>query len=80
MYEFHYKYMKRKYNTNLLFIDTDSLVYETKTNDVYENLYENNLLEFGDYPEDSTFFDPVNKKLFGKIKDEIKGKIIQEFV
>ena len=24
MHEFHYKYIKRKYNTNLLFTDTDS--------------------------------------------------------
>ena len=31
MYEFHYKYIKAKYNTKLLFTDTDSLVYEIKT-------------------------------------------------
>ena len=31
MYEFHYKYIKRKYNVKLLFTDTDSLVYENKT-------------------------------------------------
>ena len=30
MYEFHYKYIKRKYNAKLLFADTDSLVYENK--------------------------------------------------
>ena len=27
MYEFHYKYIKSKYNVKLLFTDTDSLVY-----------------------------------------------------
>ena len=38
MYEFHYKYMQLKYDNsaNLLFADTDSLVYEIET-DVYEN-------------------------------------------
>ena len=30
MYEFHDKYIKRKYNAKLMFADTDSLVYEIK--------------------------------------------------
>ena len=34
MYEFHYKYIKRKYDAKLLFTDTDSLVYEIKTEDI----------------------------------------------
>ena len=63
-----------------MFTDTGSLVYEIKT-DVYEDFYKNkNLFEFRDYPEDSKIFDPVNKKVIGKIKDEVKGKIISEFV
>ena len=37
MYEFHYRYVKRKYNAGLLFTDTDSLVYEIKTEDAYED-------------------------------------------
>ena len=37
MYKFHYKYIKRKYSANLLFTDTDSLVYESKIEDVYED-------------------------------------------
>ena len=51
MYEFHYKYIKRKYNAKLLLTDTDILVYEIKTDDVYENFYEGkNLFDFSDYP------------------------------
>ena len=56
MYEFHYKYIGTKYDNSpkLLFTDTYSLVYETKTDDVYEDFYENkNLFDFSDYPEDS---------------------------
>ena len=34
MYKFHYKYIKRKYDAKLLFTDTDSLVYQIKTEDV----------------------------------------------
>ena len=30
--------------------------------------------DFGDYPDDSNFFDPVNKKVIGKMKCEVKGK------
>ena len=39
MYEFHYDYIKNKYgnNSRLLFKDTDSLMYEIKTKDVYED-------------------------------------------
>ena len=38
MYEFHYNYIKNKYgnNSRLLFTDTDSLMYEIKTENVYE--------------------------------------------
>ena len=53
MYEFHYKYIKRKYDAKLLFTDTDSLVYEIKTEDVYEDFYKDkNLFDFSDYLSD----------------------------
>ena len=81
MYEFHYKYIKRKYNAHLLFTDTDSLIYEIKTEDVHEDFYKDkNLFDFSDYPKDSKFFGPVNKKVIGKMKDEFRGRIIREFV
>ena len=45
--EFHYKYIGRKYDNsaNLLFIDTDSLVYEIETSYVYEDFYGDNLFD-----------------------------------
>ena len=52
---------------------TDSLVYEIKTKDVYEDFYQDkNLFDFLDYPLDSKFFDPDNKKVIGKMKDVFK--------
>ena len=36
--------------------------------------------DFSDYSLNSKFFDPVNKKVIGKMKDEFKGKIISELV
>ena len=77
MYEFHYKYIKNKFDTNLLFADTDSLVYEIKTEDVYED---KKFFDFSDYPQHSKFFDPVDKKVIGKMKDELKVKVTSEFI
>ena len=39
MYECHYDYIKNKYgnNSSLLFADTDSLIFDVKTEDVYED-------------------------------------------
>ena len=51
MYKFHYRYIKRKYNARLSFTETDSLLYEIKTDDVYEDFYEDkNLFYFSNYP------------------------------
>ena len=38
MYDFHYKFIKIKLDAVLLFFDTDSFTYETKSEDVYEEL------------------------------------------
>ena len=39
MYELHYDYVENKYDkkSKLLFTETDSLMYEIKTEDVYED-------------------------------------------
>ena len=72
MYEFHYKYVGVKYSSGakLLFTNTDSLIYEIGKS----------LFDFSNYRRDSRFYDPVNKTLIGKMKDEVRGKIIHEFV
>ena len=52
-----------------------------KKNNVYEDFYEDKYLcDFSDYQQGSKVFDPVDKKLIGKMEDEFKGKIISEFV
>ena len=61
--------------------DTDSLVYEIETEDVYGDFYgDKNLFNFSDSPQDSKFFDLVNEKVIGKMKDKFRGKIASEFV
>ena len=65
----------------LIFTDTDKLVCEIEKNYVLEDFYENkNLLVYSDYPEDSNFLNPVNKKTISKMKDKVKGKILCELV
>ena len=52
MYEFHYDYIKDKYDnkSKLLFTDTDSLMYEIKTEDAYEDFNINKeMLDFINY-------------------------------
>ena len=80
MYQFHYYCTKRKLSANLFFTNADKLNHEIKT-DVYEDFYgDKSLFDFSDYPRESKCFDPADKNVIGKIKDEFKGKIISEFV
>ena len=39
MYNFHYNFMIRKFNTRLLFTDTDSLCYELYEKNPYKKMY-----------------------------------------
>ena len=82
MYDWHYNCFKKKFDCRLLFTDTDSLMYEIKSNeDIYEKIYvDKDLFGFSDYSKDSKFFDDTNKKVIGKMKDEMAGKVITEFV
>ena len=81
MYKFYYEYIKNKFDAKLLFTGTDSLVYEIKRKDVYEDFHlDKDLFDFSDYPLNSKFFDLANEKVIGTMKDEFKGVIISEFV
>ena len=81
MYDFHYSFIKKHFDAEFLFTDTDSLTYEIKSEDVYEDFFKHkHLFDFSNYPKDSKFFDQVNKKVIDKMKDEKEGKIIGEFV
>ena len=39
MYDFHYRFIKRHFDAELLFTDTDSLNYEIKSENVYEEFF-----------------------------------------
>ena len=79
-------YLKEIYlcYAKLLFINKDSLVslvYEIEIDDVYEDFYENiSLFDFSAFSDASKVFDPVDKKIIGKMKDKVTGKIISKLV
>ena len=81
MHDFHYNFIKKNFNAKLLFTDTDSLTYEIKSENVYEEFYkQKDLFDFSNYSKDSKFFDDANKNVIGKMKDEFGGVIIDKFV
>ena len=89
MYEFHYGYMKRKYKESdlkLLYMDTDSLVYNIKTENFYKDIAGDveTRFEMSGYEPEGNMFRPLpigkNKKVIGLMKDELGGKIMKEFI
>ena len=83
MYEFFYDKLKVWYGNkvHLLFTDTDSLMLEIETEDVYKDMKEHSeLFDFSGYPRDHPNYSNANNKVIGKMKDETCGRPIQEYV
>ena len=81
MCDFHYNFIKKNFNAELLFTDTDSFTYEIKSENVYEEFFKwKDLFDFSNYSKDSKFFNDANKKVIGKMKDEFGGVIIDKFI
>ena len=86
MYEFHYNYIKPKYGdkAKLLFTDTDSLMYEIKTEDFYKDISGDvkDRFDTSDYPPNHISGIPTgcNKKVLGVFKAEVSCRCIEEFV
>ena len=79
MYDFHYNFIKKIFDAELLLSDTDSLAYEIKSENVYEEFFKwKDLFDFSNYSKDSKFFNETNNKVIGKMKDEFG--IVNEFV
>ena len=69
--------LKKKYNdkAKLLFTDTDSLTYAYKDFWSDKDKFDNS-----EYPENSLYFDKLNKKVIGRFKDEVSGIPINTFI
>ena len=81
MYDFHYNFIKKNFDAELLFTDIDSLTYEIKSENVYEKCFKwKDLFDFSNYSKDLKFFDETNKNVIGKMKDEFGGVNVVEFL
>ena len=80
MYRFHYTTLNKsmKEINLLLFMDPDSLIYRIKTNNLYDDVYEDkNEFDFSGYLNNSPYYNIENKKNW-KMKDEMGGVLINE--
>ena len=85
MYEFHYDYMVPKYGLEKLklsYMDTDSLVYDIKTEDFFADIADDAPARFdtSGYCPNRRLLVGLNKKVIGLMKDELGDKIMTEFM
>ena len=75
-----WKFIKNK-DSRLLFTNTDSLMYEIKTKDVYEDFSNNKeMFDFSKYSTKSKYYDDSNKLVAGKMKYGSDGVAIEDFL
>ena len=70
MVDFHYNHIIAKYgkNARLFYSDIDSLIYHSKTKDIYEALYDDNdKFDFSSYPQTHPNF---TRNIIGYIDDK----------
>ena len=95
MYDFFYNDLKRLFpQSQLLFTDTDSLcfVVENCEPNVYVRMHEDrgrdgnygsvaaDLFDFSNYPKMHFCYSSTNEKVPGKMKDELGGNVLLEFI
>jgi hypothetical protein len=82
MMDFHYNTIHKNFenNYNVIYSDTDSLVYRIEHDDIYEWVKENK--EHFDLSDSirQDLKDNTNKKVLGKFKDEMNTLIMKEFL
>ena len=80
MNNFHSNFMIRKFNTRLLFTDTDSLCQEIHEKNRYKKMDKyKELFDLSNFPKSSKYYCDENKNIVGKMKDEYGVKSVWNF-
>ena len=81
MYDFHYNFIGKRFDTDLLLTDTGSLCHDFVCDGVYEEFCKwKELFDFSNYSKSSKLFSEENEKVIEKMKDEFGGRFVKEFV
>ena len=82
MYSFYYDVANELWEKNeLVASDTDSIFLNVKTENIYKDMEKiKDELDASGYPKDHPLYSEENKKVIGKFKDELNGKIMNEIV
>ena len=80
MYRFYYEVINEVWSDNeIIGFDTDSYFLSIKTKDIFKDFKKvQDELDTSDYPKDHPLYSVDNKKVIGKFKDELNGKIMNE--
>ena len=67
----------------MLFTDTDSLVYEIETDDIYKDMTaaeNSDRFDFSNYDQECELYDAKNQMVVGRMKDEAEAHVITDVV
>src|SRR5690606_10650447 len=86
MYNHYYNVLKKTYpDVRLLYTDTDSLVFQVKTEDLFADMIKypelRNTFDSSNLPKTHPLYEPCikNKGKYGCFKDETNGEVIEKF-
>lgn len=82
MYNFHYDFIKKKYNVKLCYTDTDSLLYLINSKDFYREMkHDIDYYDTSNFEKNNPYNMPaLNAKTPGLFKDEMGGDVIKQFI
>lgn len=84
MYKLHYNVFKKYYENNIqmLYTDTDSLLYEISNHDYNEDLKNvfKDIMDFSNFDKNHELYDTKHSKQIGYLKSEYGDKHMNEFI